>query len=99
MTSFAPQHARLRRFNVDEYQRLGEIGVLARGVELLDGVVYDLGVDRPHRFTVEDVERMIEAGVLGPDDRIELLGGALVTMTPIGRRHQACVDWLVDFFA
>src|SRR3990172_3679840 len=42
-------------------------------------------------FTVAEYHRMAEAGVLGEDDRLELIDGAVVEMTPIGRRHAACV--------
>jgi Uma2 family endonuclease len=46
---------------------------------------------RTRRFTVEEYHRMAEAGILGEDDRVELVGGELVEMTPIGTRHLACV--------
>ena len=46
------------------------------------------------RFTVEDYYRMAEAGILTPDDRVELLDGEIAEMTPIGSRHAACVDRL-----
>ncbi len=51
-----------------------------------------------HRFTADDVERMVHAGVLRPDDRVELIEGELVDMVPIGWAHQACVDRLTEFF-
>jgi len=51
-----------------------------------------------HRFTVADYHRMAEAGILGEDDRVELIEGEIVDMTPIGRRHQARVDRLNDLF-
>jgi Uma2 family endonuclease len=38
---------------------------------------------------------MADAGVLGEDDRVELLEGEIVEMAPIGSRHNACVDRLV----
>jgi hypothetical protein len=38
---------------------------------------------------------MADAGVLGEDDRVELLDGEIVEMAPIGSRHNACVDRLV----
>jgi Uma2 family endonuclease len=46
------------------------------------------------RFTVEDYYRMAEAGILTPDDRVELLDGEIAEMTPIGSPHAACVDRL-----
>lgn len=51
------------------------------------------------RFTVEEYYRMAEAGILGEDDRVELLDGEIVEMTPIGPRHSSCVCRLTDFFA
>jgi Uma2 family endonuclease len=53
----------------------------------------------PHRFTVDDYHAMARAGVLRDDDRVELIEGEIVDMTPIGSRHAAVVDlltrWLV----
>ena len=50
------------------------------------------------RFTVDEYRRMGEAGILGEDDRVELLDGEIVQITPIGSRHAACVDRVVDCF-
>lgn len=47
-----------------------------------------------HRFTVADYHRMIDAGILTEDDRVELLGGEIVEMTPIGSGHAGCVNRL-----
>jgi len=44
-----------------------------------------------HRFTVEEYHRMAEAGLLSEDDRVELIDGEIIEMTPIGSRHHACV--------
>ena len=49
-----------------------------------------------HRFTSAEFERMATAGVFGEDDRLELLDGEIVEMSPIGRRHVACVDRLAE---
>ncbi len=46
------------------------------------------------RFTVEEFHQMARAGILTEDDRVELLDGELVEMTPIGSRHAACVNRL-----
>jgi hypothetical protein len=50
-------------------------------------------------FTVEQYHRMAEAGILGEDDRVELLEGEIVAMAPIGSRHQACVDRLTELLS
>ncbi len=51
-----------------------------------------------HRFSVEDYERMGRAGILGEDDRVELIDGEIVDMAPIGPSHQGCVDFLTGLF-
>jgi Uma2 family endonuclease len=43
-------------------------------------------------FTVEEYDRMIEVGILGKEDHVELIDGEIVEMSPIGLRHAACVD-------
>jgi Uma2 family endonuclease len=45
-------------------------------------------------FTVAEYYRMAEAGILSEDDRVELLDGEVIEMSPIGSRHAACVDRL-----
>ena len=47
-----------------------------------------------HRLTVEDYHRLGTAGILGEDDRVELLEGQLVDMSPIGPRHALTIDSL-----
>jgi Uma2 family endonuclease len=43
------------------------------------------------RFTVDEYHRMAEVGILGEDDRVELLDGEIVLMTPMGARHASTV--------
>lgn len=52
----------------------------------------------PRLFTVEEFHVMGRAGLFDEDDRVELIEGEIVTMTPIGRRHVACVNRLVLLF-
>lgn len=42
-------------------------------------------------FTVEEYHQMAEAGILHEDDRIELIHGEIVQMSPIGNYHAAIV--------
>jgi Uma2 family endonuclease len=46
---------------------------------------------RRHVLTVEDFHRMGETGILGPDDRVELVEGELIDMAPIGAPHGGTV--------
>jgi Uma2 family endonuclease len=45
-------------------------------------------------FTVEEYEQMIGAGVLREDDRLELIEGEIIEMSPIGSAHLAHVNRL-----
>ncbi|WP_375461893.1 Uma2 family endonuclease [uncultured Enterovirga sp.] len=40
------------------------------------------------RFTVADVTRMVEVGLIGEDERLEVLDGEIVEMSPKGYRHE-----------
>ena len=51
------------------------------------------------RFTANEYQRMGQVGILGEDDRLELLEGEIVEMAPIGSRHQATVDRLNRLFS
>jgi Uma2 family endonuclease len=46
---------------------------------------------RRRRFTRAEYHRMAEAGILGPCERVELIRGEVVELSPIGRRHNAFV--------
>jgi Uma2 family endonuclease len=51
-----------------------------------------------HRISVDAFHRMGEAGILGPADRVELIDGEIIDMSPIGVLHAAIVDALVRHF-
>jgi len=46
------------------------------------------------RFTVDEYHRMVDAGILQEDDRVELLDGQIVEMSPIYPPHASCVNRL-----
>ena len=48
----------------------------------------------PRRFDVDDYYRMAAAGILTPEDRVELIEGEIVDMAPIGSEHAATTDIL-----
>jgi len=43
-----------------------------------------------YQLSVEQYHQMIDAGIFAPDDRLELIHGELIKMSPINRRHAAC---------
>jgi Uma2 family endonuclease len=51
-----------------------------------------------HRLSVDDVYRMVDAGVLQEDDRVELIDGVLVDVSPPSAEHSAAVAWLTRHF-
>ena len=48
------------------------------------------------RFTVDEFARMGEAGIFTEDDRVELIGGEILEMTPIGPPHAWIVNRLAE---
>ncbi len=50
----------------------------------------------PRRFTVEEYERMGEVGIIDPAERVELLDGEIVAMSPIGPQHAGVVDAIAE---
>ncbi|HYR09555.1 MAG TPA: Uma2 family endonuclease [Longimicrobium sp.] len=50
------------------------------------------------RFTVEEFQRMGEAGIITPDERVELIDGEVYEMTPAGPRHIWSVIHLTRYF-
>ncbi|MCW5892122.1 MAG: Uma2 family endonuclease [bacterium] len=51
---------------------------------------------RPGPYTVEEYFRLVEDGVLGPDDRVELLEGVIVPMPPANPPHANAVSILMQ---
>lgn len=52
-----------------------------------------------HRFNSEEYHRLVENNILHEDDRVELIEGRIVDMTPIGSKHAACVSRLNEILS
>jgi hypothetical protein len=54
---------------------------------------------RTRRFTADEYQRMGQVGILSREDRVELIDGEILAMSPIGTRHSATVDRATKVFA
>ena len=69
-------------------------------VQLLTDDPHNLVDEFSHKFmlTTQQYHLMHEAGVFPHGDRLELINGEIKTMSPIGRKHVACIIRLVKLF-
>jgi Uma2 family endonuclease len=59
----------------------------------------DMATDYQVRpISARDYHKMGGAGIIGPDERVELLDGELIAMPPIGPDHAFCVRELTKLF-
>ena len=49
-------------------------------------------IETKKRFTIDEYYRMEEVGIIGPEERVELIDGEIITMTPISHRHAITVN-------
>jgi Uma2 family endonuclease len=52
-----------------------------------------------YRFSVEEFNKLGEAGIFDEDDRVELLDGEIIVMSPIGSQHAGTVMRMISVFA
>lgn len=61
---------------------------------------FDLSQIAPvHRFSTAHYLEMIEKGLLGPRDKVELIGGVILDMSPAGTPHNHYLIKVVRIFA
>ncbi|WP_202219990.1 Uma2 family endonuclease [Okeania sp. KiyG1] len=51
------------------------------------------------QFNVKEYNKMPEVGILKEDERVELIRGEILKMSPVGRHHAACVNRLTRLFS
>jgi Uma2 family endonuclease len=50
----------------------------------------------PHKFSLDEYHLMGETGILGEDDRVELIEGEIIDMAPIGHFHSGLGNALIE---
>lgn len=50
-----------------------------------------------HRISRTDYHLMIEAGILTEDDKVELIRGEIIHMSPKGSKHAACIRKILSW--
>jgi Uma2 family endonuclease len=53
--------------------------------------------ESPRLLNIEEYHRMVAAGIFGEDERVELLEGVIVAMTPQSAPHARRIQWLTRF--
>ena len=56
----------------------------------------DLSQSSQRRFTVSEYFRMADAGILAPDERVELIRGTVREMSPRNRGHVVAVNKVAE---
>jgi Uma2 family endonuclease len=73
--------------------------VISAGTRAPEPVTERLSLVRLRRFTVAEYHKMIEAGILGEDEHVELLAGEIVQMSPQEMPHARAIAKLNRWFA
>ena len=91
------------RWTLEEYEALAEVSQQVfdwrhpRHIELIRGYLEERG--EPAKLSLEEYERMIEAGLFaGPNRRrLELIEGEILKMSPINPPHAYAMQQIVDW--
>ena len=78
---------RPRRFTDRELQAMMDAGIITAGE--MPGI----RGGKQRLFTHVEYHAMDAAGVFVPDERVQLVAGEIVVMSPMGSRHAAAINW------
>ena len=71
-------------------------------LELIDGeILYrhpEIGGPERRPFTNAEYHALAGADILAPDERVQLVAGDIIVMSPVGNPHAECVDLIDDAF-
>lgn len=94
-----------RRWTPDEFHRLSSSDILSvdGSLDLADGEIVDCDSQAPHLFNRDEYYKLAEQGILGPEERTELIYGRIIKrMSPMSRPHSLSIiktaDALQDAF-
>src|SRR5687767_8454550 len=74
------------------------LGGTTMAVAATDTTAATAAEPRPRLFTVDELEAMVRAGIIGLDERVELIEGQIVEMHAQGTRHVWAVSRLTRTF-
>ena len=88
----------LRRWTLDEFRRLFLSKILSQThLDLTDGEIVDCDSRAPYLFNRDEYYNLAEQGILGPEERTELIYGRIVThMSPVSRPHSLSIAVTAD---
>ena len=94
----------LRRWTPDECRRLVSSAVLNNAGsldltdgEIVDGEIVDCATHAPYLFSRDEYYSLAEQGLLGPEERTELIYGRIIThMSPMRRPHSLSIAITAD---
>jgi len=88
----------LRRWTPDEFRRLASSEVFGNAaLDLADGEIVDCDSRALYLFNRDEYYSLAEQGILGPEERTELIYGRIITrMSPMSRPHSLVIAKTAD---
>ena len=83
-----------KRFTIEEYHRLAEIGVLDwdERLELMEGIIMTMHPTARRLFSPNDLRVMAEHGIISEDERVDLIEGEIIQVPRPGGNHAQHLD-------